>query len=70
MTQTNDPVLGYSLQKALEKLAARDVSPSVRVSTAPGRVEGDGELRVVWQNADGSELIACAFQTRVGEDRR
>jgi len=62
-------VLGYPLSRAMERLAEFGIMPSVIFSAAPGRGESDGELRVVSQNADGSELVACAFQTRIREEK-
>lgn len=71
MTQENNRAyLGLPLSEALLRLAKLGVTPSVVLSNAPRRLAGSGELRVVWQNTDGSELVACAFETRVREDAK
>ena len=68
----NRAYLGMPLQTALERLLKLGVTPAVLYSAARGREGSDGELRVVRQNADGSELVCCAFLSsiREGQDER
>lgn len=55
--------LGLPLEEALQRLTALGITPAVTLSSDPRRLANTGELRVVRQNSDGSELTACAFRT-------
>ena len=67
MQASEHTYMGLLLTEALKRLSGHGIEPTVTISSVPRRLEHTGELRVVRQNADGSELIVCAFQTRVGD---
>jgi len=70
LTRVHDHnVLGLPLSVALKRLAEIGVYPSVTLSAAKSRDGSGGELRVVRQSADGGELVACAFQVQIREEK-
>ena len=54
-------LLGLRLCDAQELLREEGVCPSVTVTSAPRRREGESVLRVVYASEDGKCLTAAAF---------
>jgi hypothetical protein len=63
----NSALLGLPLAEALDRLRAQGIEPTVLVSRAPRRVEGQGAPRVVRVQQEGRVLTVCAFMDLVSE---